>query len=111
MKKITIKRNNINIYMVDGSDELSECELTSVEKLNPKWFVYYYKVGSYDGNGFAVWKIGRKYYYSDLGHCSCYGPTESLNSIPVNSLKDMEKFCDNYNYGNNVVNFIKTKKL
>ncbi len=55
--------------------------------------------------------IHGKYFYTDMGHCSCYGPTSNLNSIPYDSLEDIEKFADNYNQGKQVIELIKEKKL
>lgn len=49
------------------------------------FFVYSYESGSYEGTGFAVWDMeDGKYGYTYLGHCSCNGPVEDLNSIPYN---------------------------
>jgi len=39
--------------------------------------VYWYEYGNYDGQGIAIAKVGRTHHYANLGHCSCYGPTEA----------------------------------
>lgn len=38
------------------------------------WLVEWYENGCYDGTGEAVWKVGTRYYWTSLSHCSCYGP-------------------------------------
>lgn len=89
----------MNIINV-GSEELNEWDLKPVEKLNSSFFVYSYEYGSYDGSGFAAWDLPEgKYGYAYLGHCSCNGPTEDLNSIPY-TLEELEqigtKYSDEY---------------
>jgi hypothetical protein len=88
----------------DSPDELSkEYDCPNIQKLGCKWFVYYYQSGDYEGSGFAVWKKGRKFFYSDLGHCSCYGPTEKLESIDY-TFKEITKIASNYeSYGSKSV--------
>jgi hypothetical protein len=44
------------------------------------WVVYWYQDGGYDGRGTLVWKQGDKYETTNLGHCSCYGPLDSLDA-------------------------------
>lgn len=100
------------IYKTEKSEELSEYELKDVSALQADWFVYYYEHGSYEGTGFAVWKKDNKYYYDDLGHCSCYGPTDGLkNTGGYDSLEDIDKIDKNYNEGENVMKFIKENNL
>lgn len=38
-----------------------------------KWMVEWYKYGSYDGDGYAVWQTDAGYHWCSLSHCSCYG--------------------------------------
>lgn len=71
----------MNIYKTATSDSLSEQDLERVEKLDVDYIVYNYIDGGYDGTGIAVWKKGNKYGYVYLGHFSCNGPFEDLNSI------------------------------
>lgn len=76
-----------------GPDELNEYDLHDVMKIqeNYVWFVYWYEGGDYDGFGEAIAldKEGRLQ-YSDLGHCSCYGPMESF---PSNTMTVEEFFA------------------
>ena len=100
------------IYRIEESDELGDYELEDIEKLNARWLVYYYEEGDYEGSGFAVWESDGKLYYHDMGHCSCYGPTEEMkNVMPIENISEIEKFADNYNSGDKVVEFIKDNKL
>ncbi len=80
-----------NIYKLDTSaDTLSEYDLKDVEKLDADYFIYTYESSDYEGCGLAVWRKDDLYYYASLGHCSCYGPVESLKSIPY-SLEELTK--------------------
>jgi len=45
--------------------------------------IYDYERGSYSGSGTAVWKRGDQWYYLDLIHCSCYGPTNEISSADL----------------------------
>jgi len=100
------------IYKIEGSEELSKYELEGIEELGAKWLVYCYVHGNYDGEGFAVWEVDGKLYYHDMEHCSCYGPTYGMsNNMPMDSIEDIEKFANNYNFGDEVVKFIKDKGL
>lgn len=61
--------------------ELSEWNLREFDKfpeIEKVW--YYYYTGSYEGNGEMISRDRNgKYYIRYLGHCSCYGPTDSLS--------------------------------
>lgn len=63
-----------NYYSV-GPDELCIYNFKYLSE-NIQWIVYHYTCGSYEGHGEAILKENNKYYYYDLGHCSCYGPLE-----------------------------------
>ena len=63
-----------------GGEKLAGYELDVVKSLKADFFVSKYESGSYDGSGMAIWKRGRKWFYDNLGHCSCYGPTENLET-------------------------------
>lgn len=48
---------------------------------NAVWVAYYYEVGDYCGSGNCLVKYDNgKFYYGDLGHCSCYGPWEDVET-------------------------------
>lgn len=90
------KENIMEIIKTTSSEELDVYELKNVNKLEADWFVYRYWHESYEGSGMAIWKKDGKYFYCNLGHCSCNGPTEDLSSIPYDSLDDIEKIMSNY---------------
>jgi hypothetical protein len=75
-----------------GPDELNEYDSHDVMKIqeNYVWLVYWYENYGYEGFGEAVAldKEGRLQ-YSDLGHCSCYGPMESF---PSKTFMTVEEF-------------------
>lgn len=101
----------MKIRKTKTSEEFNEYELKDIKKLEADWFVYYYESGCYDGQGFAIWKKDEKYFYSNLGHCSCYGPTDDLNSIPYSNFGDIEKIGKNYSNAKQVIDYIKSHKL
>lgn len=65
-----------------GKDKLSDYDLRDVANRLPdvEWFIYDYEALPYEGEGYAIWQIGDKFGYGYLGHCSCYGPCEDLNT-------------------------------
>lgn len=63
-----------------GRDELSEYDFERLEKLGFDLMVYGYEDGGYDGSGFAAFKKGDQWFYQELGHCSCYGPLENVET-------------------------------
>lgn len=74
------------LYQV-GPDRLEDSEFSHVKDV--KWIVYWYENGGYDGNGQAVvLKEDGLLYVGDLGHCSCYGPTESLEGLKGITVKE-----------------------
>jgi hypothetical protein len=102
----------MKIYNIEESEELEDYEIKDIEKLGADWCVYYYKSGDYEGSGFAVWRKDGKFYYHDMGHCSCYGPTEEMDNVGgFEKLEDIKKFANNYNFGKEVIEEIKERKL
>lgn len=78
-------------------------------------FVYSYETGSYDGSGFSVWKVGRKWYYSSLSHCSCNGPFDFIYQAKNAgfTFKEVKKVSTEYNYdphAPNVISYIEKHK-
>ena len=60
--------------------DLGTWELDELEKkhaIDEVW--YQYAEGSYEGNGTMILRRGDKYALHDMGHCSCYGPTEEFD--------------------------------
>lgn len=89
----------VKIYKVRNCDTLGEWDIERVKKALPEaeWFIYNYSNGGYDGTGFALWKQGNKYGYTYLGHCSCNGPVEDLDSI-LYTITEIRKLADKKNY-------------
>lgn len=86
----------MKIIKTADSEELYDWDLRKVEELGAEYFVYNYQSGSYDGTGWAIWKIDDdKFGYTYLGHCSCNGPVEDLNSIPY-SLSEIKEIADKH---------------
>lgn len=66
----------MQVYSV-GVDDLNEYDWANIKQDDYQWIVYWYESGSYDGSGEMV-ALGNDgaIYYSNLGHCSCYGPLD-----------------------------------
>jgi hypothetical protein len=86
-------------YKTKTSEDLSDYELKEFRNKNVEWLVYHYEDGCYSGTGMAIWKMGGKYYFQSLSHCSCYGPTEGWqNNIPYSLDKIKVLLNKNYSY-------------
>lgn len=71
-----------------GPNELNEYDFANLPP-NLKWLVYWYECGSYEGSGCAAWaNSDGTYGYTNLGHCSCYGPTGDNGIIDVRLTSD-----------------------
>jgi len=71
---MTIKRFDMP-EKYDTNDDVWEGYFDKLEGYDV-W--YWYQTGSYDGQGGMVLRKDGKWYFHDLGHCSCYGPMEEL---------------------------------
>ena len=87
----------MTIYRVTDSDELTQHELEKAQNHRGEYFVYNYKNMGYEGSGFALWSDDGKFGYTYLGHCSCNGPLEDMNSI-LYTMEDIEKLANAKNY-------------
>lgn len=77
-------------------DDIGEYAIKDVMALDFDLFVYDYSEGGYDGSGFAAWRKGKKYFYHELGHCSCDGPTDQIEQsakvgISLTGLREIAK--------------------
>jgi len=61
------------------NEELSEWELKQIPN-GVDVFIYDYSSGSYEGSGNALFRKNGKWFLHNMGHCSCYGPTENIDS-------------------------------
>jgi len=57
-----------------------EWDMEQFAKLGAEKVVYYYGTGDYCGGGEAMIRRNNKWYRANFSHCSCYGPTEHLDS-------------------------------
>lgn len=85
-----------------GEDKFSEYDWEEVPD-GLAWFVYAYERGSYEGYGAAAFKTtDGKYGSANLGHCSCYGPTDRFdisNTTDLSGLlKELETKPEDYDF-------------
>lgn len=75
-----------------GKDELDFSDEKIVKEC--LWLVYSYEEGCYCGDGYAIalHSDGRLLEF-DLGHCSCYGPTDHMGELDAKVL-DKSKFLE-----------------
>lgn len=71
-------------------DELGEWELNKLKAFEFDLGVYAYKNYGYEGSGFAVFKKGEQWFYQELGHCSCNGPLDNVDTS-ANMLVSLEQ--------------------
>lgn len=64
-----------------SSDQLEDYTLRDAEKAGIDTLIYDYNSGSYAGSGNALLRKNGKWAYADLGHCSCYGPLDSMPDL------------------------------
>lgn len=88
-----------------GKEEIADYELDELKKLDADAIVYEYESRPYEGSGFLVGKKGKKYFYHQMGHCSCNGPLDgigisqnmliSMKELKEIALKSYEKYAKN----------------
>ncbi len=82
--------------------ELSESEIGNIPlEVQEVWYWYGYE--SYDGGGEMLMRIGDFFWLYNLGHCSCYGPTDSLDlNGQGQTLATIEQGCTEEHYEEDV---------
>lgn len=98
----------MKIFKTNSSDELTGYDIERIERIDAEYFVYNYKVGDWEGTGWAVWKMpDGKFGYTSLSHCSCNGPVEDINSIPY-TLDEVKKISDEHysEYSEDVIKMV-----
>lgn len=84
-----------------------------LKKIDLIFFVYSYETAPYEGSGFGVGKIGDKYFYHEMGHCSCYGPLDRIedSSKMLLSFEDIKKISEKSygDYAKDVIQYITEK--
>lgn len=81
------------------------------EGLDFDLLVYAYENHGYEGSGFAVWKKGDKYFYHEMGHCSCNGAWDMASEskrVP-HTLEQILEITPNYRgeYSDAVIKYLK----
>ena len=71
----------------DTISELDEGEIDDLRMIGVDTIVYWYAKGDYAGAGQAIVRANGKWYYNDLVHCSCYGPTKDLRNL-ISKIED-----------------------
>lgn len=89
----------MRIYKVYGCTPLSSWDKARFRKARPRadLLVYYYRYDDWEGSGMAIWRENDKYGYAYLGHCSCYGPFENIDSI-LYSLEQIKRLSNSDSY-------------
>ena len=75
----------IHLPFVEDPDRYksSSCDWASLPLVGVTKIIYTYGIGYYEGTGHALLKFGHKgWAYAYLGHCSCYGPLDSVPTTP-----------------------------
>lgn len=88
----------MKIHNINKFPPAYEYQHGTIESLDPSDFKslgvdevwYWYASGSYEGSGQMLMRRGNLYDTHDMGHCSCYGPTDQVNffeGLPLEELK------------------------
>ena len=78
------------------------CGAQGLRRFGVEFVIYAYHDDGYSGYGFAFVKQNDKFYFHDLGHCSCYGLFEEFTlKNPCRSLEDMFKVWKKSNFYDN----------
>lgn len=64
----------------DDIAEFSEYELEEISSINPEVAFYWYTTGCYEGSGQLLFLKDGEWHLHDCGHCSCYGPTDEIDT-------------------------------
>ena len=59
--------------------ELHEYDFEDLKNLGIDEVWYWYASGDYEGSGQILMRQGILFDVGDMGHCSCFGPTENLS--------------------------------
>lgn len=66
------------MYTHADISSLDEHDVEEIRKLDIDAAWYWYVSESYEGAGQLLMRRGDKYDVHNMGHCSCYGPTEHV---------------------------------
>ena len=79
-------------YQYGDSCSIDNYDIERIEKLNIDEIWYWYEQGSYEGSGQMLMRRGDQFDLHDMGHCSCYGPTDNATFKPQ-TLKELKDSC------------------
>jgi len=77
-------------------EDFDSYEEKGIEGTGCKAAFYWYGRGSYDGSGQMLALHEKGWYLFNLGHCSCYGPTENIcfeGAATGESLESIKERC------------------
>jgi hypothetical protein len=74
-----------------GSIEEYEFLPEDREAIDEAW--YWYGYGGYEGTGQLLMRHGDGYALHDMGHCSCYGPTDGIDTTTWEPLNKLRSRC------------------
>jgi hypothetical protein len=80
-------------YAYGQISELDEYDIEDLKHKNIDIAVYWYACGSYEGQGQLLFHSVNGWNLKDLGHCSCYGPIEGIESDVGFSLDRLYASC------------------
>lgn len=81
MTKFIRMQQSITPYTHGESEPLSKWDRDTIINAGIDIAVYSYFSGSYEGSGTLLFQKNNKWFYHDMGHCSCYGPLDGLHNI------------------------------
>lgn len=79
------------------TDDLEDYELDDLIKVGVEEIWFWYARGGYEGSGQMLMRGHGGFDVHDMGHCSCYGPTERVTFNPKETLSGLrETVSDEY---------------
>lgn len=63
----------------EETSELSEYDINKISKEGFDAVFYWYIEGCYEGSGAMIATKDGKWWFFDISHCSCYGPSENVS--------------------------------
>lgn len=88
----TKRQDDYNTNYGDGTCPLDEYDRNNLEAMGVETAWYWYSTGSYEGCGNMVARLtDGTWAFKDLGHCSCYGPTDDNFDAKAPTLEELRK--------------------
>lgn len=98
MKIKNLKKTPKSYYGAEEeTDLLSEWDISRLKEQGITEAYYWYKNHGYEDSGQIIYKLGEKWGYHNMGHCSCYGPIDSSLTVEYESPEAiLEKATDDF---------------